>query len=403
MKFLILTQYFHPEIGAAQVRLAAIAKELKQLGHDVEIVTAMPNYPQGHIFSTYQNRFYLQEQWEGITIHRVWLYAATGAGIKRLLNYLSFMLTAFWGLKKARKPDYLFVESPPLFLGITGYLAAKWWKIPFIFNVADLWPDSVSALGLMKQGFILRQFERLERWLYRKATYVNVVAEGARQIMLDVKKVPTHKVLFLPNGADTAIFKPYSPDPVLYQRFNLPQKPIILYAGTHGYAHGMEVILQAAKLVADLELLFLFVGGGSDKPRIQQLATEMQLNNVKFLPPQSPETVAKLYGLSIAGISSFRNVELLDNTRAAKNLAVMACGKPLIYSGGGEGARLIIDNQTGLVTPPEDANTLASSIKTIIKQPDYAKKLGRNGRHFIETQLTWHQIITNWLSSLIKK
>jgi len=120
MRFLILSQYFPPETGAPQVRLAAMIRELLGLGHTVEVVTALPNYPHGQIFPDYRGRFYRLQDWEGVRVHRVWMYAATGAGIKRLLNYFSFMLTAFWGLRKAQKPDYLFIESPPLFLGITG-------------------------------------------------------------------------------------------------------------------------------------------------------------------------------------------------------------------------------------------------------------------------------------------
>jgi len=150
MRFLVLTQYFHPETGAPQVRLAAMIRELLRLGHTVEVVTALPNYPNGKIFSDYQGRFYRVENWEGVRLHRVWMYAATGAGFKRLLNYFSFMITALWGLRRAKKPDYLFVESPPLFLGITGYIAAKIWRVPFILNIADLWPDTIRALDRQK-------------------------------------------------------------------------------------------------------------------------------------------------------------------------------------------------------------------------------------------------------------
>ncbi|MBE9561815.1 MAG: glycosyltransferase WbuB, partial [Proteobacteria bacterium] len=129
MRFLILSQYFPPETGAPQTRLASMVRELLRLGHTVEVITAMPNYPTGKIFSNYQRKFYQLDDWEGVKVHRIWMYAASGAGIKRLLNYLSFTFTAIWGLRKAQKPDYLFIESPPLFLGITGYIAASWWRV----------------------------------------------------------------------------------------------------------------------------------------------------------------------------------------------------------------------------------------------------------------------------------
>jgi len=208
MRFLVLTQYFPPEIGAAQIRLAAVVRELVRLGHQVEVVTALPNYPGGQIYPEYHGRFYKKEQWEGVTVHRIWVYAAKGAGIKRLLNYLSFTLTAIWGLRQAKRPDYLFVETPPLFLGITAYLVAKKWRIPFILNVADLWLDAVQTLGIIKGGFLLRWARKLEIGLYRRAYHISVVTEGLREILHTERQVPTQKIGFLPNGVDTQLFCP---------------------------------------------------------------------------------------------------------------------------------------------------------------------------------------------------
>lgn len=141
-----------PEIGAAQVRLASVIRELVRLGHQVEVLTAMPNYPTGHVFDGYRGKLWLEEDWEGVRVVRTWIYPAMGTGPKRLFNYFSFVLSALGGLLKVQKPDYIFVESPPLFLSLTGYLASRRFGVPFIFNIADLWPDSVRQLGLMKEG-----------------------------------------------------------------------------------------------------------------------------------------------------------------------------------------------------------------------------------------------------------
>ncbi|HDN27667.1 MAG TPA: glycosyltransferase WbuB, partial [Thioploca sp.] len=377
MHFLMLTQYFPPETGAPQVRLAAMIGELLRLGHTVEVVTALPNYPHGKIFPDYRGRFYRLASFEGVRVHRVWMYAATGAGIKRLLNYFSFMITAWWGLRKAKKPDYLFVESPPLFLGITGYLMAKRWRVPFIFNIADLWPDTVRSLGLIRDGFTLRQAEKLEKWLYCKADCVTVVTESVRQILINDKQVPAHKVLLLPNGVDTQLFKPQPADASLRARLNLPvDKQIILYAGTHGYAHGMEVILEAAQLLANINVLFLCVGGGSEKIRIQQLCERMGLKNVRFWEPQPPELIASLYNLALAGISTFRNSPMLECTRPAKTLPIMACGKPVLLSSAGEIAQLIAEAKAGIVVAPGDYVALADGARRLINDLAYATQLG---------------------------
>jgi putative colanic acid biosynthesis glycosyltransferase WcaI len=179
VRVLILTQYFPPEHGAPQVRLAAFVRVLSHLGHEVEVATAMPNHPTGAIFDGYRGALYRREEWEGVPVHRVWVYASIGAGWKRLMNYASFAATALVALLRARRPDYLFVESPPLFLSLPAMLAAMLWRVPMIFNVADLWPDTVRELGIIKGGPVLRAAERLERWTYRRATYVNALSGAA--------------------------------------------------------------------------------------------------------------------------------------------------------------------------------------------------------------------------------
>lgn len=403
MRFLILTQYFPPETGAPQVRLAAMIRELVRLQHQVEVVTALPNYPQGQIFPDYQGHFYVKEEWEGVVVHRVWVYCATGAGLKRLLNYGSFMFTALWGLKNAQKPDYLFVESPPLFLGITAYWVAKLWKIPFIFNVADLWPDSVRALGIMPNSMLLKLAEKLEIALYRGAHDITVVTESVRTILVEQKAIPRSKIHLLPNGVDLQLFHPQSPDLVWQQQLGLPEhKALLLYAGTQGYAHGAEVILQAAELLSDLNVLFLFIGGGSEHVKLVQLTYQMGLNNVLFWPPQTPEVINRFYSLAYAGLSTFRNSPWLECTRPAKTLPIMACGKPVIYSGAGEMAHLLTEAKAGLVVPPEDPIALANVIRELLHDPVMAQQLGEYGRRYVEIHLPWSKVVNDWLRQLIE-
>ncbi len=403
MRFVILTQYYQPEIGAAQLRLANMTQQLIANGHEVEIITAMPNYPTGKIFPKYQKKYYLREQINGVTVHRVWIYAATGAGSKRLLNYISFMLMAFLGLNRSKKPNYIFVESPPLFLGITGYIASKWWNVPFIFNVSDLWPDSIKALGIKKQGMILTILEKLEAFLYRKAAYVNTLAKGICKILEQEKKVAKEKILYLPNGVDINAFYPLPADLNWQKNLGLPtDRHIILYAGTHGYAHGLETLLETARLLRDEKILFLCVGGGSEKARIHEQAIAMRLDNMSFWQPQSPEMINRLYSLAIAGISTFRHSPLLEQTLPAKILPIMACAKPVLYSGAGEGAELIKTAQAGIITPPEDAVALTKAVKKLISDQEYAQQLGQNGQHYIEQHLQWSSIVKNWLQQLTK-
>ncbi|OUD12585.1 glycosyltransferase family 4 protein [Thioflexithrix psekupsensis] len=401
MRFLILSQYFYPEIGAAQVRLAAFARTLQQLGHEVEIVTALPNYPHGRIFPHYRGKWQRHDTWEGMTVHRYWCYAATGAGLKRLWNYASFMLSALFGIRRVKKPDYIFVESPPLFLGITAFLYAKYWRVPFIFNVADLWPDSVQALGLMNDGILLRFAFFLEKKLYQKAHFVNAVTDGTYQVLQSKKQLPANKLLFLPNGVDTETFYPRAPDEKLKRELSLPDyEQLILYAGTHGYAHGMDVLLEAAHLLRNKPYLFVLIGGGSEKIALQQKAAQLQLSNVLFFEPRPPETIAAWYSLATLGVSTLRAAPLFDSVRPVKILACMACGKPVVYSGQGEGADLVRRANAGVIVPPEDAPALAEAMENLLQNPDKIQELGKNGRQFVLEQLQWSAVIERWLAQL---
>jgi glycosyltransferase involved in cell wall biosynthesis len=405
MRFLFLSQYFPPEIGAPQLRLAAIVRELKQLGHEVEVVTALPNYPTGRIFPRYRGRLYLRENRDGILIHRVWLYPAMGAGIKRFLNYLSFTVTSLFGLLHAKRPDFLFVESPPLLLGISAAFAASLWRIPVILNVADLWPDSVKELGLMREGLVLRLAEKLEAWVYRRAAFINAVTGGIQQVLIEKKKVPRQKVLFLPNGVDTELFRPMEPDLKLAEELQFNKKQIILYAGTLGYAQGLEVAIDAAaRLTKELtNASLLFVGDGSEKPKLEVMARQLNLDNVHFLPASEPEYIVRLFSLAKAGLVALKDLPLFEGARPSKILTIMACGKPVIYGGRGEGARLVKEAQAGIVVPPGDPVALAKAIRYLLNHPDEAERFGANGRKFVEDNFGWSFLVKRWLNELEKK
>jgi len=400
MRFLLLTQYFYPEVGASQVRLGAFTRELTRRGHAVEIVTALPNHPTGRIFPAYHPQWHTLDHWEGMTIHRMWLSPANGSTCKRLLNYFSFAFSAHSGLHNASVPDYLIADFPPLFLSIPAVLAARRWGIPVIFNIADLWPDSVRALGIMREGVALRCADHLERWAYRQATYLNAVTEGIRDTLLDTKQVPAEKVLFLPNGVDIATVHPQPSDPRLARELGLAESPILLYAGTHGMAHGMEVALDAAALLTDTPIKLVFIGNGPQRQPLIELAQARQLPNVVFLEPQPLEYVARLHSLAFAGLSTLQDSAFFAGTRPVKALIAMAAGKPVIYSGAGEGAQIIEDAHAGVVTPAQNAPALAAAIRHLWQHPAEAARLGANGRHYIEQYLSWPAVVDNWLQQL---
>jgi|HubBroStandDraft_1064217.scaffolds.fasta_scaffold44658_2 colanic acid biosynthesis glycosyl transferase WcaI len=401
MKFLVLSQYFPPEIGATQVRLASMCRELARAGHRVEVVTAMPHHPVGEIFPHYRGRFYCREFQGGVRVRRTWLYAAKGSGWRRILSYLSFMLTCFYSIAKARKPDYIFVDSPPLFLGLSGWLASVYWKCPFIFNVADLWPDSVLDLGVMQEGLFVKAAFALEKFIYGKAQFVNAVTRGIYDVLLNRKNVPASKILFLPNGVDTGIIQPLPPDEALKNSLGLSGKRIAIYAGNHGYAAGAEQILHAAKLLAaHNDFHFLFVGDGPDKPRLRRIASELQLRNATFVDSVPLNQMSSYLSIAEIALITLRKAGVTRGARPAKTFVMMAAAKPIILAAEGEAEELIEASQAGVIVPPDEPAQFASAILAMFENPEAARQMGHRGLLFVREKFEWSKLVGNWLNEL---
>ena len=401
MRFLILTQYYAPEIGATQVRLGAVARTLRSLGHDVEVLTALPNYPAGEIFPAYRGTVYAKEEINGITVHRVWIYPATGSGLERLANYFSFVFLSWLPLLRARRPDYIWVDSPPLFISITGYFFAKLVGAKMIFTVADLWPASVEEMGIVTNKLILNLAKKLEEWTYRSSYRITAVTDGIYE-RLKQRGIPAAKLLKLVNGVDAQLFHPRPADEELLEKLHLRGKKVILYAGGLGYAQGLDTVIDAAALLAPHpEIVFVFIGAGPEKNRLQARVSQEGLTNVRFLEQASLEYVARLYSLALAGLTILKDLPLFRGARPSKMLPAMAAGVPVIYSGAGEGADLVSRAQAGLVVRPEDPAALAQTVLHLARNPEIAGELGRNGRAFAEQHLSWSAIINDWLRQLL--
>ncbi len=401
-RLVLLTQYFEPEVGAPQVRLAAVVQELTRRGVEVEVVTALPNHPEGRIREDYRRRLMVTEHRHGARVVRVWMLAASGAGIRRMLSYISFAITSVVGLLRCRRPDVVLVESPPPFLFATARLVGLFWRRPIVFNVADLWPDSAVKLGLLDDGPLLRCMYWFESWVYRRSANVIAVTEGLRDVLLDDKHVPAEKVSFLPNGVDVQLFRHRSPDEELRTRYAPAGQQIVVYAGTVGLAHGVEVAVDAMALVARRhpEAVLLIVGAGSGLASVQERIIASGVSNVVLVPPVPIETVARIYTIAVAGLSTLKDNPLFEGTRPSKVFPVLAAELPVVYSGAGEGARLIADHGVGIVCPPEDAAALAAAIERVLEHPDEAREMGRRGRALVVDAFSWSALVDSWISQM---
>lgn len=396
----VVTQYFRPERGAAQVRLGSIVDQLVDLDWDVRVVTSLPNYPTGRIFPGWGRRPVRVDRERGAAVTRVWVYAAMGGGAARMANYASFAVMSLLGLLRTGTTDWYLVEYPTLIGAIPAVIWARCRRRKVVVIVADLWVDTLVELGTIGDGAVARLLRRLELWTFRRCDSVTAVTEGVRERLVD-KGVAPEQISWLPNGVDTDLFRPGDPPPDLRSRYGVPeQADIVLYAGTHGYVHGLEVVLDAAEQLRGRPVVFLLVGGGSEKDRLVDEARARGLDNVVFHDPVAPEDVADLLRSSVVGLATVRAGDLYRTIRSAKMFPTMATGLPVIYSGDDEGSRLVRDAGAGLITEPGDGIALAHAVELVLDDPALASELGRAGRSWVCENAGWDRLVGRWLGDL---
>jgi putative colanic acid biosynthesis glycosyltransferase WcaI len=399
-RWLILTQYYAPELGAPQLRLRALARELRRHGIQIEVLTGLPNYPTGITFAGYRGRWRMRETIDGIPILRTWLYGATGRSASiRLANYFSFTATALIAALLGRKPDRMFVESQPLSLGLVG-LAMKWLRgVPYVYNVPDLQVDVARELGFLENGATLSIMTKLENLFMRQAWNVATVTDRFIEHFED-RRVPRSKISFLPNGADTEFLRPLPPDEELLDRWSLRGKKTFVYIGTHAYYHGLTTLIDAAGLLRHREdIAFLLIGDGPERQSLRARARELELGNVVF--GSSPyEEMARCYSIAYASLALLKDIEVARKMRLAKVFPALSCGVPVIFSGAGETPELLERHGAGIGVRAEDPPGLARAIEELADDPDRREAMGRAGRKLAESQFSWRVIVDRWLQEI---
>lgn len=403
MKIIILTQYFPPEIGAPQNRLFELAIRLLKAGVEIEVLTAMPNYPDNEIHKAYKGKRYVFETIDNIPIHRAWIYVPKSRNIfARLLNYFSFVWTSYWvGRRKLGNADYLMVESPPLFLGMAAHRLAKRKKAKMIFNVSDLWPESAEKLGLVTNKLLLRLTYKLEARLYRKSTLITGQTQGIVKSISD--RFPEKKVYWLPNGVDLSFYDSTHYDRSWRLQLGLPDTDFLfLYAGIIGHAQGLEIILQAAELLKDRpELKFVLVGSGPEKARLLEMSASMGLNNVMFVDAVNKATMPFVVASSDVAIIPLKRLDIFKGAIPSKIFENLAMKKPLLLGVEGEAKELFIDNaNAGMAFEPENATDLARVIVQMIENPDQMKVYGNNGFQYVKQKFNRDVIAAEFLGLL---
>jgi len=380
MKIGILSQYYTPEIGAPQARLSELVQRLVERGHEVYVLTAMPNYPAGRIHSGYGGMF-RREKRAGARIIRSAIFPTKRIGLlPRLANYFSFVLSSILvGSIALPRLDFLLTESPPLFLGLSGYVLSRLKRARWIFNVSDLWPESAVRLGVIRQGLLLRIAEALEAVCYRNAWLVS--GQSMEILQSIAERFPQTLRYHLSNGVDTTRFTPESRSDECRRELsgNGLSTCIALYAGLHGIAQGLQQILDAAAQLQDQEKFrVVLVGEGPEKAALIQKSREMGLRNVRFLDPCPREAMPRL--LSSADIALVPLKNHLPGAVPSKLYEAMASGLPVVMAAEGEATAILGQAKAGIVVSPGDSSGLASALRELLGDRIRRAELGANGR-----------------------
>ncbi len=403
MKLLILTQYYPPEIGAPQNRLHELALRLMKNGVQVEVLTAMPNYPKMEIFEAYRKGKIRQEKIDGIQVYRAPIYVSDSSGIvSRLLNYFSFVFTAYRRGRKLADYDFLMVESPPLFLGYTAMALARKLKAKLIFNVSDLWPESAEKLGVVTNKKLLAQAYRLEARCYRRSELITGQTMG---IVNNIRqRFPDRKVYWLPNGVDVAFYDPARYEKKSFRKeHGFDEKAVLFfYGGILGHAQGLQTVLQAAEKVKDdPRIQIILQGSGPEKETLLRLRKELDLVNVHFLPPVPKDRMPHVLREVDIALVPLRKLELFLGAIPSKLFEALAMEKALLLGVEGEAKEHFIDRaKAGRFFEPENAEDLAHNMRFFAENREAIAEMGKNGRNYVTEHFNRDKIAAGFLQEL---
>jgi len=378
---LFLTDNFPPEVNAPATRTYEHARLWVEAGHQVTVVTCAPNFPTGRVFEGYRNRLVSREVCDGIRVVRVWSYITANKGFfRRSLDFASFMAAATVAGLFVRKPDVVVATSPQFFTAIAGWAVGALRRRPFVFELRDLWPESIRAVGAMEKGRAFRTLSFLEMFLYRRAAAVVSVTNAFRDNLIN-RGIDERRVHVVTNGVDLVRFKAGPADAALAESLGVSGKFVAGYVGTHGMAHSLETLLDAAALLRGRDdIRLLLIGDGAEKNRLRQMASDKGLSNLLFVDTVQRSEIRRYLSILDAAVVHLKDTPLFETVIPSKIFEAMAMGIPLVHGVRGESAAIVAEAGAGIVVPPEDAQAIAAALVRIADDPALAARLGGAGR-----------------------
>ena len=377
MHILFITDNFPPEVNAPASRTFEHCREWVRAGHQLTIITCAPNFPAGKVFNGYKNKLWQTEEIDGIHVVRVWSYITANSGfIKRILDYISFMPPAVLASFFVRKPDLVIGTSPQFFTVCAAYLVSRIKRIPFVFELRDIWPESIKAVGAMNDSIVIKLLEKIELFLYRKAELIISVTHTFKKTLIG-RGVDAEKIKVITNGVDISRFSKADKDISLVSQFELQGKFVAGYVGTHGMAHHLETILEAALIAQENndDIKFLLLGNGARKQELVELAKKMGLTNMIFIDSVPKDDVARYWSLLDVSIIHLKKIDLFASVIPSKLFECMAMGIPVLHGVMGESAEIVESNQMGFVFEPENEQQLYELLIKLKENADIYQRL----------------------------
>jgi glycosyltransferase involved in cell wall biosynthesis len=366
---LFLTDNFPPEVNAPASRTFEHCREWVKAGHRVTVITCAPNFPKGKVFDGYRNKLWQRETMEGIEVVRVWSYITANEGfVRRILDYQSYMASAIVASLFIRKVDVIVGTSPQFFTACAAYVASRLKFRPYVFELRDLWPETIKAVGAMKNARAIELLEKLELFLYRKSAKVISVTKSFKKNLIS-RGIDGSKIEIVTNGVDISHFTPRPKDEALTKQLGLEGKFVAGYIGTHGLCHGLETLVTAAERLRGTGIVFLFLGDGARKQFLRDMAAEMKLDNVVFIDSVPKAEVPRYWSILDVSVIHLQKAELFTTVIPSKLFESMGMGLPVLHGVEGESADIVRDEHAGIPFEPENVDELVAALRRLKENP----------------------------------
>jgi colanic acid biosynthesis glycosyl transferase WcaI len=398
MRVLILSIYHDPE---PIPKTGELARELRARGHSVTVVTAFPHYPGGRLYRGYRLAPWRREVVNGVPLVRTFIYPYHGRSTAlRILNYLSWMLSSMLAVWLTPACDVIYVWHPPLTVGVSASVISALKRAPFVYDVQDLWPESALASGLMRPGRLVDALYRLADWVYARAPRILVVSERAAE-HLRSRGVDPRKIAVAPHWFDDEAFRAPALRDVRTE-LGLRDRFVVMFAGNLGMVQGLETVVEAAAILeAAREIVFVLVGDGADRPRLERMVGERNLTNVIFAGQHPASAMPDFYRAADALLVHLKPSDIAEHAIPTKVIAYLAAGRPIVCATGGAAGDLVAGADAGPVVDAGDARALASAVESLAGQPPAAREsLGSNGRRYFEDHFERRRVIDVYESVL---